>query len=126
MSTSTPPAGSDTEAIHRLHTAIARLLDASPIDSAGPKPKTLWQLTYRAMGRGINTEPGPIGSAVSGRVMIFPPPSVDLAFDDSILDSVKEVWKVVMGGDGNGHSVVRDSDFLVFGPRPVGGDGDGE
>lgn len=53
--------------------------------------------------------------------MVFPPPSVDLAFDDSILDSVKEMWQRIMGEE-----VVR-GDFLRFDDRVEGReDGDGE
>jgi Rab proteins geranylgeranyltransferase component A len=46
--------------------------------------------------------------------MIFPPPSVDLAFDDSILDSVKEMWKRIMGDE------VDEEDFLKFDQRGLG------
>jgi Rab proteins geranylgeranyltransferase component A len=51
---------------------------------------------------------------MSGRVMVFPPPSTDLAFDDSILEGVKEMWKWIMGDE------VEEDEFLRFEERGGG------
>jgi hypothetical protein len=39
----------------------------------------------------------------------FPPQSLDLAFDDSTFDNVKEVWQKIMGANAG--------EFLVFQDR---------
>ncbi len=51
--------------------------------------------------------------------MIFPPPSVDLAFDDSILDTVREMWQRIMGEE------VEEADFLRFENRVGVGEDEG-
>lgn len=66
-------------------------------------------MTYRSRGRPIGVEAGPIVSRMSGKVLVFPTPSVDLAFDDSILDSVREMWKRIMG-DGVDEAVFLRSE----------------
>jgi Rab proteins geranylgeranyltransferase component A len=53
-------------------------------------------------------------STMSDKVMVFPPPSVDLAFDESILDCVREMWKRIMSDE------VEEAEFLRFGQRGVG------
>jgi Rab proteins geranylgeranyltransferase component A len=77
-------------------------------------------MVYHGTGRGVadgDAAKPRIQTAMSGKVMVFPPPSVDLVFDDSILESVKEVWKVVMATKGE---EALDGDFLKFDPRPAG------
>lgn len=56
----------------------------------------------------------------SGYVMRFPPASLDLAFDDGLVDSVKAVWRQVMGVES------KDVDFMRFEEREVVGDDDEE
>jgi Rab proteins geranylgeranyltransferase component A len=80
------------------------------------KPEVLWTMTYRSKGRSIDSQAGPIQSLMSGRVMIFPPPSIDLAFDDSILESVREMWKQIMGDE------IEHAEFLRFEERRAGDD----
>jgi Rab proteins geranylgeranyltransferase component A len=47
-------------------------------------------------------------------VLIFPPPSLDLVFDDSILERVKTFWrKITNKGEGEEDS----RDFMVFEDR---------
>ena len=110
-STLCPPGGQEDKDIQRLDEGVARLLDVLRLP--GLNPEVLWSLKYRAKGRPIDTEAGPILSSNSGRLMTFPPPSIDLAFDDSILKDVREVWKRIMGDE------VEDSDFLKFAERGV-------
>jgi hypothetical protein len=49
-------------------------------------------------------------------VLRFPPPSTDLAFDDTVFDRVKDVWQKIMGGDVG--------EFLVFQDREIYDDDD--
>lgn len=44
-------------------------------------------------------------------VICIPPVSLDHAFDDTLLDVVKEAWKIVMGEEAN------DEDFMQFEDR---------
>jgi len=44
----------------------------------------------------------------SEQIMLLPPASLDLAFDDGLLDSVRAVWRKLMG-EG-----VDDTEFLSF------------
>jgi Rab proteins geranylgeranyltransferase component A len=111
-STLSQPGSNDDEDIQRLGAAVARLLEASMFSDS--KPEVLWSLKYRARGRSIDSGPGQIFSAMAGRVMIFPPPSIDPAFDDSILENVKEIWKRAMGDEAD------EADFLKFEERGVG------
>ena len=115
-STLSSPGGCGGEDLRRLATAVAWLLDASP--SIDRKPEVLWSLKYRAAGRPVGSEPGAIRFGTFDRVMVFPPPSIDLAFDDSILENVKEIWKRVMG------DAVEESAFLRFDEPGVRGEDD--
>lgn len=101
--------------IQRLDAGVARLLDATPVSDL--KPEVLWSLKYRAKGRSTDTKAGPVLTAMSGKVMMFPPASIDLAFDDSILESVKEMWKSIMGDE------VEEEDFMKVEERGVGDEG---
>ncbi|KAL4924746.1 putative Rab geranylgeranyl transferase escort protein [Aspergillus undulatus] len=78
--------------------AIEKLLQSR----AGPNAKVLWSLRYTQLGRAVaaggETLPA---NLVSGRVIRFPPPSLDLAFDDSIIDLVKDAWTMVMGDEAS-------------------------
>jgi hypothetical protein len=110
-STLSIPRGRDGGDVQRLNHAVAHMLDAcSHSDS---KPAVLWSMKYRTQGRPIDSEGSPITSSMSGRVMIFPPSSIDIAFDDCVLEDVKEVWKRIMGGE------TEESDFLKFEGRGV-------
>jgi hypothetical protein len=48
----------------------------------------------------------------SGRLMAFQPLSADIAFNDSILDTVKAVWEKIMG------PLAAESEFMRFDERP--------
>lgn len=106
--------GVEEQGIQRIDVALARLLECSTPPTC--KPQVLWSMKYRSKGRSIDSGPGHVVSSMSGRVMIFPPPSIDPAFDDSILENVKEVWKHIMGDE------VEDLDFLKFEERGVEND----
>lgn len=48
----------------------------------------------------------------SERIIEFQPLSADIAFSDSILDTVKAVWEKIMG------PLAIDSEFMRFNERP--------
>jgi hypothetical protein len=72
-----------------------------------PAPVPLWSVQYRQHASS-GSESLPAGDE---QVLRFPPPSMDLAFDDAILDNVKEVWQKIIGDDS--------AEFLVFQDREV-------
>lgn len=85
-----------------LRKAIDALLASVEVS---PKPEVLYSAQYRQhASSGSETLP-----ADNKHILVFPPPSMDLAFDDAILDNVKDVWKKIMDEDGG--------DFLLFQDR---------
>ncbi|KAL2830201.1 GDP dissociation inhibitor-domain-containing protein [Aspergillus cavernicola] len=76
--------------------AIGKLLQSS----AGPDARVLWSLRYTQLGRAVDGDTRP-ANVVSGNVIRFPPPSLDLSFDDSIIDLVKDAWNVVMDNEAS-------------------------
>ena len=93
-----------------LEAAINRLLQSVSEANA----KVLWSLRYTQLGR-TSTIPDGVqalkSSFPSDRVICFPPPSLDLAVDDSTIDIVKAAWKVIMGEEA------VDDEFMDFEDR---------
>ncbi|KAF3008606.1 Rab proteins geranylgeranyltransferase component A [Curvularia kusanoi] len=88
-----------------LKEAVDALLDA--VAAGEPKATVLWSVQYRQRASsGGETLP-----ADCQQVARFPAPSMDLAFDDRVLDDVKAVWQKITGGG--------DEEFLVFQDREV-------
>ncbi|KAL4940255.1 hypothetical protein BDV06DRAFT_230459 [Aspergillus oleicola] len=87
--------------------AIEKLLRSN----AGPDARVLWSLRYTQLGRAVGTggETRP-ANVVSGNVVRFPPPSLDLAFDDSTIDLVKDAWTMVMGDEATDEAFLRFED----------------
>ncbi len=84
-----------------LRKAVDALLVAAAVS---PKPAVLWSMRYRqCMAFGSDT------TASGEHVLKFPPPSMDLAFDDTILANVKSVWRKIVGEEGD--------EFLTFQDR---------
>lgn len=72
-----------------------------------PSPTILWSVEYQQQASsGSETLPSD-----TDRIVRFPPPSMDLAFDDMVLENVREVWQKIVGDDGG--------EFLVFQDREV-------
>ncbi len=87
-----------------LQKAIESLLSAH---ESSPPPAVLWSVKYQQRASsGSETLPSD-----NDHVIRFPPPSMDLAFDDTVLDTVKEVWQKIVGDDAG--------EFLVFQDREV-------
>lgn len=75
--------------------------------------KVLWSLRYTQFGRAsdIDGVQDLKSSSPSDTVICFPPPSLDHAFDDALLDMVKEAWKIVLGEEA------IDEEFMKFEDR---------
>jgi hypothetical protein len=82
-----------------IDTLLAKV-DVSPI------PTLLWSARYQQRPTsGTDTLP----ADTDEHTLRFPPASMDLAFDDSMFDCVKDVWEKIVGPDAG--------DFLVFQDR---------
>lgn len=87
-----------------LQKAVDSLLSAHDVS---PSSTILWSVEYQQQASsGSETLP-----TDTDHVVRFPPPSMDLAFDDAVLDNVKEVWQKIVGDDAG--------EFLVFQDREV-------
>ncbi|KAL9115633.1 MAG: hypothetical protein Q9227_000001 [Pyrenula ochraceoflavens] len=98
---------SDTSDFIILDEAVNKLLRATN----GSDAHLLWSLHYLQSGR--FSSDGNVGisrSPASQRILVFPPPSLDLEFDDGIIDSIREVWRIVMGAES-------DDEFMMLAPR---------
>jgi hypothetical protein len=74
----------------------------------------LWSLQYEQRNRKEERPPGPKNLSsewTTPRLLKFPPPSLDLVFDDGALHAVKWAWLKVMGSEAN------PAEFLVFPER---------
>lgn len=85
-----------------LQKAIDALLASVEVS---PTPEVLWSAQYRQHA----SSGSEIFVVDNERILVFPPPSMDLAFHDTILDNVKNVWQKIVGEDGG--------EFLVFQDR---------
>lgn len=75
-------------------------------------PKVLWSAKYQQQPWS-GPDVLPCGSE---KIIRFPPPPMELAFDDGVLDNVKSVWEKVMGQERG--------EFLVFQDRETYTDDD--
>lgn len=86
-----------------LECAVDRLLQAE-----GPQAIVLWSMRYNQLGR-LSTDGTPSTLHThSPHVFSFPPSSLDLAFEDDIVDTVKEAWTRIVGDE------VDHDDFMIF------------
>jgi hypothetical protein len=73
-----------------------------------PTPDLLWSAQYQQTPTsGMESLPAHAGD----HIVCFPPPPMDLAFDDTIFDRVKDVWQKIVGNDAG--------EFLVYQDREV-------
>lgn len=49
------------------------------------------------------------GTHIGDRVLAFPAPSLDLAFDDKVIEDVRAAWKLIMG-DGTSEQFMKFED----------------
>ncbi|OJJ38156.1 hypothetical protein ASPWEDRAFT_103274, partial [Aspergillus wentii DTO 134E9] len=93
-----------------LETAVQKLLQST----VGLDAKVLWSLRYTQLGRrddASNIAEAIRTSSAPDKVICFPPPSLDLAFDDALIDMVKEAWTMIMGAEAAQH------EFMTFEDR---------
>jgi Rab proteins geranylgeranyltransferase component A len=84
-----------------------------------PAPFVLWSMSYVQHGRASSdTISKSFAQDKSGRVLAFPPASLDLSFDDALVDSVRAVWRKIMDAEAD------DADFLRLEEREIIGDSD--
>ncbi|KAI9838996.1 MAG: hypothetical protein M1819_004204 [Sarea resinae] len=112
-----------------LDEAVSYLVDSSSDETA--PPQILYSLRYKQQGPESSSTHSvsdlsslPVSALQTdsdrpAKVYLFSPPSLDLAFDDRILDAVKQVWKNIIGEE------VDESSFMVFEERNGMGE-DGE
>ncbi|RHZ55681.1 hypothetical protein CDV55_104919 [Aspergillus turcosus] len=99
-----------------LESAIHKLLQSSADQNA----KILWSLRFTQLGRlsqDVRGTPRIQKSSLSANILSFPPPSLDLAFDDALIDTVKDAWKMIMGDQAS-------DDFMNFEDRKGAYDAD--
>ncbi|KAJ6113258.1 hypothetical protein N7523_006575 [Penicillium sp. IBT 18751x] len=86
-----------------LECAVDRLLRAE-----GPQAMVLWSMRYNQVGRLSTDGTPPSLHTHSPHVFSFPPSSLDLAFEDDTVDTVKEAWTRIVGNE------VDHDDFMIF------------
>ena len=89
--------------------AIHKLVEST----ADPDAAVLWSMRYTQLGHDSTQAgaPAPSLTRLSKDTFCFPPPNLDLAFDDSMIDVVKDAWRLVMGAQAN------ESEFMEFEDR---------
>lgn len=98
---------STPESKNLLHRALQSLLTAIPGDDP---PRCLFQLYYQ-QSRGSGA------IQLDNKVAQLPSPSLNLAFDDSVLESVHQAWKMAMGPA----SEEAEAEYMVFPDREGAG-----
>jgi Rab proteins geranylgeranyltransferase component A len=75
--------------------------------------RVLWNLQYEQHSPHSRGQPQPQNQKIykQERILKLPSPSMDLVFDDGILDSVKWAWQKIMGEEADSEQ------FLVFPER---------
>ncbi|KAF2499262.1 rab geranylgeranyl transferase escort protein-like protein [Lophium mytilinum] len=106
-------------AVRLLERAVQALLSSKNLQ---PQPIVLWSLRYEQTSQITQHKESAASARTASpdeRILVFPPTSLDLAWDDSVLDQVKGVWRSIMGDDGG--------EFMVFEDREgVGADDEGD
>lgn len=101
-----------------LDRAIEVLLESVDDD---PSPEILYQIKYTQASTSsppdrVELDPQTSTSMFNspGNILLFPPPSLDLVFDDSILERVRTFWRKITG---KGEDKEDSGDFMVFEDR---------
>lgn len=74
----------------------------------------LWSMSFTQHAQAAGSPSAPARSITthpSGKLLIFPPRSHDIAFDDGVLDHVKSAWEAILGERS------AEYDFLRFEER---------
>jgi Rab proteins geranylgeranyltransferase component A len=103
---------SGSEGQSLLEAAVSKLLDVFADEDGNPT--VLWSLRFTQLGLACedDSQRGTVyRSPISDRIICFPPPSLDISFEDGIIDDVKAAWRILMGGG------ISDSEFMNFDNR---------
>jgi Rab proteins geranylgeranyltransferase component A len=73
------------------------------VDSDESETKVLWSMYYE--------QRVPASEEPKEGLFSFPPSSFDLAFDDGVVETVRDAWRFVLGYEA------KDEDFLCFPDR---------
>ncbi|KKY14716.1 putative rab geranylgeranyl transferase escort protein [Diplodia seriata] len=95
------PSGEEGVKLHNA--AVAALLQSIEGEST---PKILWSVHYEQYSRSGNDAP----TTTHDSIVAFPPPSLDLKFDDSMLDHVRTMWEKIMGDEADPNFFMRFED----------------
>lgn len=102
--------------------AVEKLLHAFETTESHPAAAILWSLHYTQVGvLRQDIAEDPVVPETKGAVICLRPPSLDLAFDDSLIDEIRAIWKKIVGDEE-----AREQDFMVFEDRPGTGLNDGD
>jgi len=93
-----------------LSSAIEELLKMT---GEASQARVLWTLQYEQHSPPNEGQPQLQHQKIyeQERLLKLPPPSMDLVFDDGVLDSVRWAWQKIMGEEAN------PDEFLVFPER---------
>jgi hypothetical protein len=75
------------------------------VDSDESETVVLWNMYYEQRGVPERSEASKDG------LFSIPPSSLDLAFDDGVMETVRDAWRFVLGDEA------KDEDFLCFPDR---------
>ena len=78
-----------------------------------PDVEVIWTLQYQ---QDAKDPPSLSDGGGNSHVLCFPSTPLDLAFDDTILDNVKEAWLKVTGDDADGFMKFEDREAVVDEP----------
>lgn len=92
---------------HLLEQAVRELLSAVEVT---PVPTALWSVRYEQHSSGATS---PLPASNNEHILNFPPPSMDLAFDDSTLEQVREVWQKILGDHAGEFMVFQDREAVA-------------
>jgi Rab proteins geranylgeranyltransferase component A len=95
-----------------LEAAVTNLLEA--FAGVDENPTILWSLRFTQLGLACedDCQTNTISKgSIPDRMICLPPLSLDIAFDDKIIDAVKAAWKTILGND------VTDAEFMNFDDR---------
>ncbi|KAJ5367937.1 uncharacterized protein N7496_007697 [Penicillium cataractarum] len=92
------------------HTLLERAVDRL-LQAEGPQAIALWSMRYNQLGRLSNSGTPPTIQTHSPHVFRFPPPSLDLAFEDQTVDMIKQAWVNIVGDE------VAHDEFMIFEDR---------
>lgn len=112
----------------RVNASVQKLLASCPVSPEdAEQPSILWSMHYISRGlspvhvfaRDTTTGGSDMASAAKqasnnltptpklAGVLAFPPPSLDLAFDDSVIDHVMSAWRQIMGDEADDATFMR-------------------